>query len=485
MAITQGVEDKSNTGRAADIFVSYAREDIREAEKIVKALEAQGWSVWFDGRISAGANWDKAVEAALESARCVIVIWSNASVESDWVRAEAESARERGIALPVRITDIQLPVVFRTIQTPSLLGWSGNISHPGFVELIRGITALLEKPRLSGHLVPHQNQLQHRLSWLMIGFIVLPITAILVLNLTKVREIMINVDVRVSQFDVTLDADRQIFDPIVLREIGISGIQEILFPREKAVAGHQRTAHTVQSDKITLKSSTLSQQESSITLEPIFAKSGTHLQFQHRSNPNELGVSLYGLPEPIRVNVMGYVTVQYPPKIHYTSDFGSPKPVVLSSDGRSVDFVLTYLATPSSWLSNPLPISQLTFVRVDERITLRTSSILEVSTIISGIIRIGTLEDLTITLRPQDLIRLGTVKGSITALNQEDNGIRLQFVGDTTRLEKCVGTACQSEMPTRWVWLRKRHPLLLYGTVAIYILCLIILFINSWRKSPD
>ena len=38
----------------SDIFISYAREDRPRAAAIARALEAQGWSVWWDWIILAG-----------------------------------------------------------------------------------------------------------------------------------------------------------------------------------------------------------------------------------------------------------------------------------------------------------------------------------------------------------------------------------------------------------------------------------------------
>jgi adenylate cyclase len=40
----------------ADIFISYAREDVARVEKLNRALEAQGFSVWWDGNLATGAR---------------------------------------------------------------------------------------------------------------------------------------------------------------------------------------------------------------------------------------------------------------------------------------------------------------------------------------------------------------------------------------------------------------------------------------------
>jgi hypothetical protein len=69
----------------SDIFLSYANEDLPRVLPLVRALERRGWSVWWDRAILPGRTYDIVIEEALEAARCVIVVWSNTSVTSDWV----------------------------------------------------------------------------------------------------------------------------------------------------------------------------------------------------------------------------------------------------------------------------------------------------------------------------------------------------------------------------------------------------------------
>ena len=40
----------------ADIVLSYARENRRQAESLARALEDAGWSVWWDREILPGAE---------------------------------------------------------------------------------------------------------------------------------------------------------------------------------------------------------------------------------------------------------------------------------------------------------------------------------------------------------------------------------------------------------------------------------------------
>ena len=77
----------------ADIFLSYAKEDREVARKIATLLGNAGWVVWWDRRIPAGRTWRSVLEEALRDMRCMVVLWSTHSIESDWVRDEADEAR--------------------------------------------------------------------------------------------------------------------------------------------------------------------------------------------------------------------------------------------------------------------------------------------------------------------------------------------------------------------------------------------------------
>ena len=80
-----------------DIFVSYASEDRELVRPIVQALTDVGWSVWWDREIGAGTAFDREIEKAIDSAKCIVVVWTENSVESEWVRTEANEGLEKNI----------------------------------------------------------------------------------------------------------------------------------------------------------------------------------------------------------------------------------------------------------------------------------------------------------------------------------------------------------------------------------------------------
>jgi TIR domain len=101
----------------ADVFISYARADRSVAEQIAKAISDEGWSVWWDRDLSAGEPFGQIISAQLEKAKAVVVIWTNASVVSDWVVDEASEALKRNILVPIAIGDARPPLGFRRLHT--------------------------------------------------------------------------------------------------------------------------------------------------------------------------------------------------------------------------------------------------------------------------------------------------------------------------------------------------------------------------------
>jgi adenylate cyclase len=127
----------------ADIFVSYARADKTRVAPLVAALEAQGWSVWWDPEITPGQEFDSQISAALDAAKAVVVVWTPTSVDSRWVRGEAREAADRGVLVPVRFEATRLPIDARAMHTTDLDDWREDVSSRPFEDLLRGLRPLI------------------------------------------------------------------------------------------------------------------------------------------------------------------------------------------------------------------------------------------------------------------------------------------------------------------------------------------------------
>ena len=120
----------------SDIFISYARDDQAVARLFADALEARGFSVWWDAALRSGEAFDEAIEAALRAAKVVIVLWSPRSVVSRWVRAEATLADRNKTLAPVIIEPCERPIMFELTQTADLSHWEGALDDPAWLSLL-------------------------------------------------------------------------------------------------------------------------------------------------------------------------------------------------------------------------------------------------------------------------------------------------------------------------------------------------------------
>ena len=109
----------------ADIFLSYAREDVDAARALAAGLENQGCSVWWDRKIRGGTEFSSEIEDALAAAVAIIVLWSKSSLRSHWVRDEAAFGRDTGKLIPVTIDGSEPPLGFRQFHTLSLTALHG------------------------------------------------------------------------------------------------------------------------------------------------------------------------------------------------------------------------------------------------------------------------------------------------------------------------------------------------------------------------
>ncbi|MCX7099617.1 MAG: SUMF1/EgtB/PvdO family nonheme iron enzyme [Methylococcales bacterium] len=128
----------------ADIFLSYSRQDQAKAKLFVTALEQEGWTVFWDTKsILGGQDFDAVIEAAIEAAACMVVLWSEVAKKSHYVRDEARLGRERNILVPVLIESISLPLGFGSLHAENFSSWQGDINAPEFIKLQQAITLKL------------------------------------------------------------------------------------------------------------------------------------------------------------------------------------------------------------------------------------------------------------------------------------------------------------------------------------------------------
>lgn len=138
----------------ANVFLSYDRDDEARARPVATLLERAGHSVWWDRQIKGGGEFGAEIEAALNAADKVVVLWSERAVKSAWVRDEAAVGRDTGRLVPASLDGALPPLGFRQFQTIDLSKSKGRANSPQLEELVeavdtpqRPLAPALPKPR--------------------------------------------------------------------------------------------------------------------------------------------------------------------------------------------------------------------------------------------------------------------------------------------------------------------------------------------------
>ncbi|MBT3071474.1 SUMF1/EgtB/PvdO family nonheme iron enzyme [Rhodomicrobium sp. Az07] len=107
----------------ADIFISYSKANRSLAEALANDLLGAGYSVWWDTELVGGEEFKNVILKELDAAQAVIVIWTPASVTSNWVYSEASRAQAQKKLITVKSADLDMrliPPPFDTLHVDPL-----------------------------------------------------------------------------------------------------------------------------------------------------------------------------------------------------------------------------------------------------------------------------------------------------------------------------------------------------------------------------
>lgn len=154
-------------GDRIDVFISYKREDEQRVARLVRALERQGLSVWWDLALPVGERWREGIETALNEARCVVVVWTRVSVTpqaGQFVHDEAGRAMARRVLVQILLDKVTPPLGFGQEQALDMTRWRGSHRDPYLRDLVAAVRA-----RIDGRPAPKPlaavQRLRRRLTW--------------------------------------------------------------------------------------------------------------------------------------------------------------------------------------------------------------------------------------------------------------------------------------------------------------------------------
>ena len=154
----------------AQIFLSFAHEDLARVRSLVTSLEAEGYSVWWDRALQPGESFEATIDREIQAAQCVVVVWSFSSVNSQWVKNEALEGLDRDILIPISLDDIRLPVAFKQQHCANFKDWPQAVDPNEYRKFLTVLNRVLnadstkELPELKGiqHLRPSGRQRYRR-----------------------------------------------------------------------------------------------------------------------------------------------------------------------------------------------------------------------------------------------------------------------------------------------------------------------------------
>jgi len=133
-------------------FVSYAHEDEERVRSIVDYLKSRKIEIWWDDLLEPGDAWRWVLMRKIRDAACVVVMWSETSVQSRFVAAEVGEALDRawasGRLVPVlldRHAAPGIPLPFKELQYHDLSQWDGSARRP-LAPLASVVRNLIRRP---------------------------------------------------------------------------------------------------------------------------------------------------------------------------------------------------------------------------------------------------------------------------------------------------------------------------------------------------
>src|SRR5262245_46911334 len=125
------------------VFLSHAGSDVRMAKRAADALAADGFEVWWDDQVPTHRKFHEVINEHLRAADAVLVLWSRAAAQSDWVRSEADFARKQSRLIQASLDGDLPPMPFDQIQCAKLLGWKGETDHSGWRKVVESVRTVV------------------------------------------------------------------------------------------------------------------------------------------------------------------------------------------------------------------------------------------------------------------------------------------------------------------------------------------------------
>lgn len=128
----------------ADLYITYGLRETLWVTKLVKLLEAEGYTVCWEHAVAPGndVRTDDSIRA-LNQAKCVVAVWSDTAVDDHWVLSDAERAVSQNKLLSVVAKLTIVPRAFRGSEALFLHNWKDhNVEDEGYINLMSALAKM-------------------------------------------------------------------------------------------------------------------------------------------------------------------------------------------------------------------------------------------------------------------------------------------------------------------------------------------------------
>jgi hypothetical protein len=322
----------------------------------------------------------------------------------------------------------------------------------------------------------------HRARWPIAVLVGITLIVVSVLLFARVPETEIELDLVLSDVSFKLPRQQVLSGVIKLSTLGVSGQNEIRFPRVGTRAEQTLRASEGLGSAIRLTAVSDGKQQGTITLAPVTVPSETQFWLRPTDIPNAFRLTIKGSSLKLKVDVSGPVGVALAGMRYEELNFVSPQTIHLQAAANDVDIDLGFPSAPTKVFSPQLAATAVSLFSVTELLDDEHTIVNRVSTVVSGSIYFESLGGRELRLRSGEAISFESSQGEIRTLAMQEGQIAFAFHGKVRGMMAGMDQK-RSLMPTYLEWLRARHSLsLLWGT-TLYILGLII-SVRGWWRSP-
>lgn len=312
--------------------------------------------------------------------------------------------------------------------------------------------------------------------------VVMLLTLLLMSGLLFIRVPSTEIELEMQATGVTFRVPTQqpLTEGTPLALLGADGLRRI------RVAGDRRHGEQVlvmeQADEgfVRLSSRKDGARDGTITLAGVTLPAKTIGSLRYTGVPNRFRLNLAAADLEVRADVQGPVTAAVAGGDVKEMDFEVPEAVDLRG-GSETSLDLKFRDIEDSGFSAQLQVDDLSFMRIDERRDIEHSAVRELSTVVSGMLYMESLNGEKRELRAAELLQFKGVDGDVLAMRVTPDRVGLRFRGQVSDIVVGTPQSRRSLMPTLLEWARAQHGVSLLWGGSLYMFGIVVSLLR-WLK---